>query len=181
MQTSQPIHTAKLCLWLFLAGFATFMLHEAAHYFAGFVLGYDMTARLNGVSSLTPALAVHKAIIDAAGPLMTIAQAAVAFILLTRFKLPNTFVPAFAFLYFAAFMRVLATGVSIFNLNDEARLSMYLNLGTWTLPIIVSMTLVLLTWRASRLLALNWKQHLACYLTASIAVSLVVGLDRLLF
>jgi hypothetical protein len=177
MQLPQPITTARLNLWLFLAGFATFALHEAAHFATGWALGYDMTARLNGVSSLTPALLTHKAIIDAAGPLATIAQAIVAFILLRHYKL-NV---AFAFLYFAAFMRVLATGVSTFNLNDEARLSLYLGIGTWTVPIMVSAGLLLLAWRGSRVLALTWKQHIWCYVTASISVSLVVGLDRLLF
>ncbi len=181
MQKSSPISTAKLSIWLFLAGFATFVLHEAAHYFVGLALGYDMTARLNGVSSLTPAPAAHKATIDAAGPLMTIAQAVIAYILLRRLRSQNKLAVAFAFLYFAAFMRVLATGVSAFNLNDEARLSTFLNLGTWTLPVIVSASLVMLAWRGSRLLALTWKQHLACYLAASITVTLVVGLDRVLF
>ena len=177
MQSSQPINTARLNFWLFLAGFATFALHEAAHFAAGWALSYDMTARLNGVSSSTPALPIHKAIIDAAGPAVTVAQAVVAFILLRRFKLKV----AFAFLYFAAFMRVLATGVSAFNLNDEARLSLYLGLGTWTLPVAVSIGLAWLAWRGSKALALTRKQHALCYITASITVALIVGLDRLLF
>ena len=177
MQSSQPISTARLNLWLFLAGFATFALHEAAHFMAGLALGYDMSARLNGVSSLTPASATHKAIIDAAGPLITIAQAVVTFILVRRFKLSV----AFAFLYFAAFMRLLATGVSAFNLNDEARLSVYFGLGAWTVPIVVSLGLMLLAWRGSQSLALTWRQHGLCYLTASVTVTVIVGLDRMLF
>jgi hypothetical protein len=70
----------RLNLWLFLAGFVTFALHETAHFAVGWALGHDMSVRLNGGSSSTPVLLMHKAIIDAAGPLATIAQAIVTFI-----------------------------------------------------------------------------------------------------
>jgi len=168
---------ARFYFWLFIAGFCTFILHEAAHWAMGSILGYDMEARLNAVRATTAVLPFHQALIDAAGPLATILQAVVAFAIAMRYR-SNT---AFVFIYMAAFMRLLASGVSIFNLNDEARLSVYFRLGIWTLPALVSSALLILTWRASRHLTLTWKEHLLCYLTASVSISLVVGIDRFVF
>jgi hypothetical protein len=172
-----PSRHAKFYFWLFIAGFFTFVLHEAAHWLVGTALGYDMQMRLNAVTAATVVLPNHKAMIDAAGPLVTIFQAVVAFAIVIRYR-ANT---AFVFLYMAAFMRVLATAISFLNPNDEARLSVYLGLGTWTLPLVVSNSLLLLVWSASRRLQLTWKEQLFCYLIASASVSLVVGADRFLF
>lgn len=168
---------ATFYYWLFIAGFFTFVLHEAAHWVAGSALGYDMQARLNAVTATTAVLPAHKAMIDAAGPLVTILQALIAFAFVLRYR-ANT---AFVFLYMAAFMRVLASAISVFNPNDEARLSVYLGLGMWTLPIVTSLALLVLTWRASQYLMLTWKEHVLCYLTASVSISLVVAIDRLVF
>ncbi len=175
---SQPQRrAAKFYFWLFIVGFFTFVLHEAAHWVAGITLGYDMEARLNAVRATTFVLPFHKALIEAAGPLVTILQAFIAFAVVRRSR-SNT---AFAFVYVATFMRLLATVISLFHPNDEARLSMYFGLGTWTLPIIVSFGLLMLTWRASQRLALTWKEHALCYLTTSASISLVVGVDRFAF
>jgi hypothetical protein len=170
---SEP-RRATFYVWMFFAGFITFILHEAAHWIAGTTLGYNMEARLNGVKATTTVLLAHAAVIDAAGPLVTILQAFGALAAVLRYH-SNT---AFVFLYAAAFMRLLATAVSVFHPNDEARLSMYFGLGKWTLPIIVSASLLLLTWKASRYLKLTWKEHFLCYVTASISISLIIVMDR---
>lgn len=166
--------------WLFIAGFFTFILHEAAHWAVGTALGYEMQMRLNAVTAVTAITSVlpsHKAMIDAGGPLATILQAVIAFTIVIRYR-ANT---AFAFLYLAAFMRILANAISFLNPNDEARLSAYLGVGMWTLPSVVSIGLLLLVWHASRRLQLTWKEQLCCYLIASASVSLVVGIDRFIF
>jgi hypothetical protein len=171
------LRSAAFYLWLFIAGFFTFILHEAAHWVAGTTLGYDMQMRLNAVTATSAVLPLHKAVIDAAGPLATILQAVVSFALVIRYRANS----AFVFLYMPAFMRVLATVISVFNSNDEARLSIYWGLGPWTLPLMVSVSLLFLFWRASRHLQLTWKEQLFCYVVASASVSLVVGADRFVF
>jgi hypothetical protein len=176
MSAKTSVFDARFYVWLFVAGFLTFVLHEAAHWGAGQVLGYPMNVRLNGVDFLTPASASDQAIADAAGPLITILQAIIGFFLVQR----RRSVLAFAFLYFAAFMRLLAAGVSVFHPNDEARLSSYFGLGMWTLPIVVAAGLLFLVWRASRRLGIGWKEHLLCYLVASLSISAVVAIDRLM-
>jgi len=168
---------AKFYLWLFLATILTFLIHESAHWLMGTALGYTMTFHLNGVAATTAMQPAHKALVDAAGPLVTALQGVVAFMLVFRSRQ----IVAYAFLYVAAFMRLLATAISLVHLNDEARLSQYVGLGTWTLPLLVTAGLVFLTWRASRHMQLTWLDHLWCYITASIAIGAVVGVDRLLF
>lgn len=163
--------------WLFAAGFLTFIFHEAAHWVAGVALGYDMEARLNAVRATTSVLPFHKAAIDAAGPFATILQAVIAFAVVMRGRSST----AFAFVYAATFMRLLAAAISVINPNDEARLSLYFGLGKWALPLIVSMALIALVWKSSRYLRLDWKEHLLCYLVASASISIVVGVDRFLF
>ncbi len=174
---ASKVFDAKFYAWLFIAGFLTFILHEAAHWAAGNLMGYPMNVRLNGVDFLTPVSAMDQAIADAAGPLVTILQAIIAY-LLVNFRKSHR---AFAFLYFAAFMRLLAAAVSVFHPNDEARLSSFLGLGVWTLPIVVAAGLVVLVWQASRMLKTGWRDQLACYLVASLSISAVVFADRFLF
>lgn len=173
----KPVLPKRFYLWLVLATFATFLIHESAHWLMGTALGYTMTFHLNGVVATTAMQPAHKALVDAAGPMITILQAVVAYVLVLRSRQ----IVAYAFLYIAAFMRLLATAISLIHLNDEARLSQWLGLGTWTLPLLVTAALVFLAWRASCSLRLTWVDQLWCYVTASVAVGVVVGLDRFVF
>lgn len=176
IQMKKSVLPAKFYLWLFVATILTFLIHESAHWLMGTALGYTMTFHLNGVAATTAMQPAHKALVDAAGPLVTVLQGVVAFMLVMRSRQ----IVAYAFLYIAAFMRLLATAISLMHLNDEARLSQYLGLGTWTLPLLVTAGLVFLVWRASRSLQLTWMDHLLCYLAASASIALVVGFDRLI-
>lgn len=164
-------------LWLGAAGVLTFAVHEAAHWLTGTLLGYEMMLSPNQVRATTPMPGVHAALTDAAGPAVTVLTALVAFagVVSRRSRV------AFAFLYSAAFMRLLAAAVSLFNPNDEARLSVYLGLGRWTLPIVVAGGLIGLTWIAAARLKLSWRDHLLCYVIASLVAALVVGADPLWF
>lgn len=154
--------------------FITNLLHESAHWLTGAALGVDMQFGLNIVRYLSPAEPWQRALTDAAGPLFTILQGAVAYALLR----PSASTWAFAFLYTAMFSRLTAGLVSVLHPNDEARVSLFLGLGKWTLPVLVAGILVALVVHASKRLALGWKDHVICYLVASLAVSAIVGLDR---
>ncbi|WGM47121.1 hypothetical protein KOAAANKH_01996 [Brevundimonas sp. NIBR10] len=84
---------------------------------------------------------------------------------------------AYAVLYFALFMRVIAAGVSVFNLNDEARISDMLGFEPWLLPGLVIVALLIPTIVASRRLRLSWKINVLAYVVSSIVAAAVVGLD----
>jgi hypothetical protein len=67
--------------------------------------------------------------------------------------------------------------VSVSNPNDEARISLLLDLGTWTVPFIVVAGLLALVVNASRRLRLGFRDQLSCFVTGSAVITLIVGLD----
>ena len=160
--------------WLLVVGLFSFLIHEGAHWLAGAAFGADMEFGINAVRFLSALTPGQKAVTDLAGPLVTIIQAGIAFALIMRSKSQL----AFAFLYFAAFMRVVAGFISLFMPNDEARLSAWLGLGMWTLPLLVGGALVATVWKASRTLRLTWKDQLLCYAVTSVITAMIVGIDR---
>ena len=172
-----PVLSPRFYGWYILAAFITHLVHEGAHYLAGKAFGFDMRFGLNAVSNLSPAEPWQQAVVSAAGPLVTILQALVAFVVVMSIRSHR----AFAFVYIAAFMRLVATGVSFMHPNDEARVSLYLGMGMWMLPLMVSFVLVVLAVKASRKLELTWKDQLFLYLTGSIMSTVIVGLDRFVF
>lgn len=165
---------APFYLWLVVVFVMTNLVHESAHWLMGAALGMDMRFGLNGVRYLSSTSDSQRALADAAGPLATILQGMIAYVLLSR----TASLKAFAFLYAAAFMRLVAGLVSVLHPNDEARLSMYFGLGKWTLPVLVAAGLIALAVKGSRRAGLTWKDQVLCYLVASLAVSAIVGLDR---
>ncbi|MEO8268432.1 MAG: hypothetical protein ABI557_01855 [Aureliella sp.] len=148
-----------------------------AHWLAGASLGYDMVATPNHVWSKTPMSVNDQALVSGAGPLLTIAQGFLGFWLVRSQR--SHF--GFALLYVAFFMRLLAAGVSLFNPNDEARISQLLGLGTWTLPILVVVGLFVLVVSASRELRLIFRDQFFCYLVSSVVVTFIVGVDMALW
>lgn len=162
---------------LLLIGIATFAVHEFAHWIIGTALGYDMHFGLNQVGSSQTFTPLHGLLITGAGPLVTVLQALAGFAWVRR----DASRIGFATLYMAFFMRLLAAGISVFNPNDEARMSLQLGLGMWTLPLLVVAGLFVLVFLASRRLRLGFREQFLCYVVASIAVTLMVGADRLFF
>lgn len=162
---------------LFFVGVVTYLVHELGHWAVGKFFGFEMNFRLNGVSTMSPVVPSARAMFDLGGPAVTMVQGVIAYTMLKRTGSQL----AFAFVYQAAFMRVVASLISLFFLNDEARLSLYFGLPAWTLPVLVSAVLVALAWGGSRRLGTTWKDQLLCYLVASATAAAVVGLDMLLF
>ncbi len=162
--------------YLVLVFFVTNLIHESFHWLAGAALGFEMRFGLNTVSYLSPSEPWQRALADVAGPAVTIVQALIAYTLTMRGGAHKVF----AFLYAAFFMRLVAGLVSVMHPNDEARVGMCLGIGKWTLPVLVAAGLLVLVIKASRRLQLNWKDQLACYAVASLTVSFIVWLDRVL-
>lgn len=163
--------------WLFLVFLVTNIVHECAHWLVGAAFGQEMVFTLNAIRISSTMVPWQKALMDIAGPLVTICQAVIAYVIVMRSGSHK----AFAFLYAAMFMRLVAGIVTVVNPNDEARVSMFLDLGMWTLPVLVPAGLIALVVIAHRRLQLGWKDQLLCYLAGSVAVSLIVGIDRVLF
>ena len=168
---------APFYLWFVLAFFITNLVHEAGHWLMAAALGIEPVFGLNGVKYLAARSDLQRALADGAGPLVTIVQGIVAYALVMR----SASLKAYAFLYAAAFMRLAAAVVSVMLPNDEARISMLLGLGKWTLPLLVAAGLVVLAVKGSRRFGLTWKDHVVCYLVASLTITAIVALDRFVF
>lgn len=175
---NRPKLDARFWLVLLLITFATFLLHEGGHWFAGELQGADMEFGLNNVRRVGGAtLDAHAAmIVIASGPLVTIVQALIALLVVLR----TGSLTAYAVLFSATYMRWMGAVISLFNPNDEARLSSLHGWGQWTLPVLVVAGLVALTWAGSRRLGLGWRTNGLIYLGATVFGSLMVGLDMLL-
>lgn len=167
----------KFYVTIFFVGVISYLLHELGHWGVGKFFGFDMDFRLNGVSVLSPVVPFSRAMFDFGGPAVTLVQGFIAYSIVKR----SGSQLAFAFVYQAAFMRVLASLISFVYMNDEARLSLYFGLPAWTLPVAVSAVVVALAWRASQRLGTTWRDQLFCYLAGSVTASAVVGVDMILF
>jgi hypothetical protein len=177
MQSHEVRYKKNLVSILLWVGIGTFVVHEFFHWFAGTLLGYPMRITPNQVSPLTAMLAVHHTAMTAAGPIATYIQAAVGYALVRR----RASLVGFAMVYMAFFMRLVAMGVSVFNPNDEARISQNLGLGLWTLPALAVSALFVLVYFSSRRMRITAREQLICYVVASVVVTIFVGADFLWF
>ncbi len=172
---SHPINI-KLVLYTGLFVFLSFIFHEIAHYIMGTVLGYDMTMTLNTVS-LTEGSYTYdweRQLVSAAGPIFTIITAFIFFYLLR--KKNNTYV--YILLLITCIQRFLAAIISVFNPNDEARISESLGIGKMTLPIVVSLLLFGLVYKAASTYQYNWKFNLINYFIISFFIAALVFTDQ---
>lgn len=172
MRNIRPVG-ASFYAWFALVAVATYVVHEAAHWIVGAALGYPVSYGINSVIPGAPMTAGDHMLMSAAGPAVTVVTALIAFYLVMR----RDSLLAYAVLYFALFMRVIAAGVSVFNLNDEARISNMLGFGPWLLPGLVIILLLGPTVIASRHLRLSWKVNALAYVVSSLVAAAVVGLD----
>ena len=157
---------------LLIATLVTYILHEGAHWAMGEALGYDMWMKINSVGRVSGEYKAewHAQMVGAAGPLFTVLQGLVAFIVVRKRKA----ISAFAFLFAAFMMRFAAMLVSIKNPNDEAAVSEWLGLGPWTLHIFVVALLLFLTLQGGKVLELGWKSFGFAYLVMSVAITIIV-------
>ena len=135
--------------YFFITGAAvllTWELHEFAHWPAGTMLGYDMVMTLNTGYSLSAVKDWHSQLISAAGPIVTLLEATFVFLIMRRYDLKLLY----SFLFTCLYCRFFATLISVRKLNDEARISKFLGIGTFTLPLIMSAILFFLVYKISR-------------------------------
>jgi hypothetical protein len=159
-----------------LAVVLSFFFHELAHLLIGELLGYPMKMTLNS-AFLAEGKYVsvwHEHLVSAAGPIFTILTAFVFFYVIRNTK--NTY--WYPFLFFAFSFRLMAMIVSIFNPNDEARISQWLGLGQWVLPLVVCFTLFFLVIKTSKEQGYSLKFNLINYILTSIFITGVVLSDQ---
>jgi hypothetical protein len=134
--------TGQYIFFTFIAVVATWLIHELSHWSMGTVLGYDMQLTLNSAITLDGSYSKkwHEIFVRASGPVVTIIQAFIVFILLVK----RPVYTLFPFLFTPFYMRLMASIMNFFNLNDEGNISHDLGIGTYTIPIIISSLLLVL-------------------------------------
>jgi hypothetical protein len=141
-------------LVIFIAVLFTWLLHEFAHWLTGEMLGNDMAMTMNASYPVSGKYQEpwHEKLVSAAGPLVTILQAFLFSILLSKGQNRSLF----PFLITCLYMRFLAGAMNVVNPNDEGRISRALGLGLYTLPVMVNLILFFLVWQISK--SRNFKQ-----------------------
>ena len=133
----------------------TWLIHEFAHWVTYKSLGYDAFMRLNsaGLASGKLHQELDTILAAAAGPVITLIQAAIVYQLLMN-KGWNKYI--YPILFTAFYMRLVAGMLNIINLNDEGEISEYLNLGTFTIPVMLSGLLFFMVNRISNRYTIRW-------------------------
>lgn len=155
----------------------TWIIHEFAHWLTSESLGYETIMRLNGTSPANGEKVAegHKIFISASGPIVTILQGLIAFIILQN-HVWNKFI--YPFLFTAFYMRLLAGLMNFINPNDEGRIGVFFEIGIFTIPIIVNGLLFFMIFKVSKRYGLNWKFQLGTTLIVILISSLLILSDQ---
>ncbi len=169
--------TLQFIAGLIIVVFITWFIHEFAHWLTSEYLGYETIMCLNITSTVAGQnpTELHNNITSAAGPVITIIQGFISYGLL-KFRKWNKYV--YAFLFTAFFMRFLAGIMNVIMLNDEGRISAYLKLGAFTLPVMVSGILFYMVYKIARKYKLKWKFQLSLSLLQVVAVTALIFFDQ---
>lgn len=161
------------------AVFFTWILHEFTHWITSESLGYESKMTLNKVSPIAGQnyTDLHNVYVSASGPLITIIQVIIVFMVLSKGKWNKFLYPL---LFTPLYMRLLAGGMNFINPNDEGRISEYFGLGVFTLSILVSVILFALVYKISIKYQLNWKFQTWTTLIIMFASSILILSDQIM-
>lgn len=167
---------SRYVLATLVAVMVTWFVHEFAHWLMGELLGNEMAITLNTCYPISKTYVQnwHQNVISAAGPVVTLIEALIIYLLLKR----NYSYLFFPFLLTCFYMRLVAGGISLINPNDEARISQSLGIGTFTLPTIVSAVLFYLVFRTVKTRGFTTKQIATAILVIMLFSSAIILADQ---
>lgn len=156
----------------------SWVLHEFAHWVMGEYLGYKMIMTLNSTFPKTGyyTMDLHYQAVSAAGPVITLSEAILVFMLMIRQRK----ILLYPLLFSCFYMRLLATMISFLRANDEARISAALGIGKFTLPLIVTMILLALVYKMTARYRLNVRFNLTNLGLAILFSSIIILTDMYL-
>ena len=172
---SKSRFTKKYIFIFVIAVVSSWILHELAHWAVGEYLGYEMEMTLNGSYPLNGKYDrdLDYQFISAGGVIFTLFEATLVFVLMTF----RNRIFLYPFLFTCFYMRLLATIISLFNPNDEARISDALGWGKFTLPLIVTGFLFILVYRITKLYKFDIKFNLGNSGLVIIFSSVIILMD----
>ncbi|MEM7353538.1 MAG: hypothetical protein AAF657_22260 [Acidobacteriota bacterium] len=175
--TSQSFDLSRVYFaWVAASVALTWLIHELAHWATGTLLGYRMYMTLNsaGLAAGEYEIAWHGLAVSSAGPVITLLQAGVVFLILRK----TPIAALYPFLFVPFYMRLLAGALNLIHLNDEGRVGQALGLGTYTIPAIVSLVLLGLVIQASRRAGLEARFQAGTTLAVMFFSSILILLDQ---
>lgn len=167
----------KLALLFIPVAFLTYLFHEFGHWIVGEMLGNDMIMSLNNAGPrseyfIDESHALYSAM---GGPAFSILQAMISLLIIKKTKSIYVY-PAVFFAVFGRFFSIIFGGL---NLQDEAKISTMLGIGTYTTAIIVLLLLFLIVLRSSYILKISHKANLYFLTISTTCILLVIGIDKL--
>jgi hypothetical protein len=172
----------KLMLRLFLlfipVAYASYLFHEFGHWIVGEVLGNDMAYSLNYVWAKNGHYldASHELYVLIGGPAFSILQSIIFLVIIEKFRT----IYVYPFVFFPMFMRFFSLAVGGFGKQDEAKISALLELGTYTVAVIVLLILFLIVWKASHKLGISFRNNAYFFTISTFCILLVIGTYRLI-
>ncbi len=137
----------KYTLYTLLAVVFTFLFHEFSHWTMGELLGYEMVMTLNKCYPVKMSYIQnwHYTLISAVGPLITLLQSFIIFLLMKRTSNKNWY----PFLFASFYVELLSGIMNFRNPNDLGRISKTFDLGLLTLPLIFIIIHLFLVYKTS--------------------------------
>jgi hypothetical protein len=168
----------KFMLLFIPVAYASYLFHEFGHWITGEVLGNPMAYSLNNVWPINGHYigASHDLYVTIGGPAFTILLSLIALLMIEKYKTMYAY-PLVIFQFVMRFVSIVAGG---FGLQDEARISAMLGIGTYTVAIMVLLILFLIVWRASHVLKIGLKKNSYFFTMSTLCDVLVIGTYKLM-
>jgi hypothetical protein len=161
----------RLYLLFIPIAYFSYLFHEFGHWIVGEILGNDMIYSLNFVWPKAGHYIneSHNLYVSIGGPAFTVLLAVIALLILEKYSS----IYAYPVLFFQFVLRFFSLVFGGFSQQDEARVSSIMELGTYTVGIIILIILLLIVIRASYKLKIDLK-HNGYFFTVSIICQLMV-------
>ncbi|HSD63464.1 MAG TPA: hypothetical protein VLB50_06680 [Ignavibacteriaceae bacterium] len=161
----------RLYLLFIPVAYFSYLFHEFGHWVVGEFLGNDMIYSLNYVwpkegHYLNES---HDLYVSIGGPAFTILLAVISLLVLEKYST----IYVYPVLFFQFVLRLFSLVFGGFLRQDEARISLIMGIGTYTIGIIVLLILLLIVLRASYKLKIDLRQN-GYFFTVSILCQLLV-------
>jgi hypothetical protein len=155
--------------------FFTFLFHEFGHYLFGEIMGTKMMIGLNVSAPQSGHFeeASHALVSAIGGPVFTIFQALIFTLVLVFYQS----VYAYSLVYFAFFIRFYSIVFGGFKYQDESRIGDMLNIPAVLVAALVIGILILILWRATKLMKMDLKAVGYYFVLSVAAVLVVIGVD----
>lgn len=169
----------KLILLFIPVAYGSYLFHEFGHWLAGELLGNDMVMNLNNAAPLSGSY-LHSGdglLVSIGGPAFTILLALLALLVIEKYKS----IYAYPLLFFQFFCRFFSLVFGGFSKQDEAAIALLSGVGTYSVAIVVLLVLLLIVWRASRVLGINLQVNSYFFTISTVMELMVIGTYKLMY